>query len=767
MSTLEKTEVHKAELTDYQNTIATAAGKIAEALVKKYSKEAAEKASIEILGIMTGGIATMVVGGFFDYFFPPQEQNAIDYTKIEDIMREVVNEQDLKNITTNIYATWTENIKDNYQTALPIPNPQVNGDDQWTEPVCQNLIQILNESLNSLIGDKGASEHNLTRLAQDHSIAGIPVYIFGVNLALAILQDKAMIYKMNKIPDQYFQYENLTRTGEHPGTIATTAETYAKQLDQNWQKSIEKRISTQYIGWTCEDHYMLNYVNMTAKDGDTVILTQRSDYNPNNGFFVNAHQSECYLGAFANDFIHHYYHPKTINAYCETMGYPDAIIDKWLSLKTSPMGTQSINSFSDNTDLFKPNRKDYFILDADSGVTSIGRNDRLYSVNRVFYLSFSDDGNLQIIRRADQTVFWSTDIKENTASSLNFDTDGQLQVVDDQGNSLWSAPTKGENYAILSNEGFLQVRSKGVFAPFGGNSIQWVSDMGMLPAFIQPKEQVAVSTYKCLDVNLNVSCIVYRQAGNDFPLNLFVTSSLDGLSWYREPHMFPNRMTTDSPPAAIGYNNAIQTVFKGNGNSNLYLNSSNPELDQFGGLVTYTSDATTDKTPSLYTGDGSFDVIYKGSGGTTSIWQLETTIPEASGTITNLLPEATDTTPCVIKFNGIKTIIYKSIGQTSGTVMCKLGGAAPQAVPNCQTSSTPAAVVFKNKLYIVFQGSGKSEQGLFVTSFDGTSWSPSPTQIKERLVKTDAPPSAIVMNNHLLVYYKGSKEAQLYCVVLD
>ena len=109
MSTLEKTEVHKAELTDYQNTIATAAGKIAEALVKKYSKEAAEKASIEILGIMTGGIATMVVGGFFDYFFPPQEQDAIDYTKIEDIMREVVNEQDLKNITTNIYATWTEN----------------------------------------------------------------------------------------------------------------------------------------------------------------------------------------------------------------------------------------------------------------------------------------------------------------------------------------------------------------------------------------------------------------------------------------------------------------------------------------------------------------------------------------------------------------------------------------------------------------------------------------------------------------------------------
>lgn len=766
MSTLEKTKEPELQSSDYQNTIAITAGKIAEALVKKYSKEAAEKASMEILGALTGGLATMIVGGFFDYFFPPDEQNAIDYTKIKDIMREVVNEQDLKNLTANIYATWTDNITGSYQPNLPIPNANVKASDQWTEDVCQNLIDILNMALNPLTGSQGASEHNLSRLSQNHPIAGIPVYTFGANLALAIYQDQAMIYKMKKIPNQYFHYENLTRTGADPGVIATWADTFATAVDGNWQKSIEKRISTDYIGWDCVDHYMFDYVSMTTKDGDEVILTQRSDYNPNTGLFRSASASEAYLGAFANDFIHHYYHQKTINSYCQTMGYPDAIIDKWLSLKTAPMGTQSINDFSHSAgNLFAPDRKDYFILDTDSGVTSIGKNDRLYSINRVFYLNFSAEGNLQVVRRADQKVFWTTDIKSNTASELNFATNGQLQVVDTQGIVLWSVPTTGSNYAILNNAGFLQVRRKASYAPIGGSSIQWTSDMGMLPAFIKPKEEVAATTYKCLDVQLNITALVYRQAEEGTSINMFVTTSLDGLSWYRTPFQFPDRMTTDTAPSAMGYANGVQTVFKGNGNSYMYLNSSNPEIGAFGGLVDYDTNATTDVTPSLYSEDGNFSIIYKGSGGTTTIWQLATVLPDADGTISNLLANATDTTPRVLDYNGQKTIVYKAVG-TGGDVMCKIGGAAPVAIPVCYTPSAPAAIVYQNKLYVVFQGLGEVS-GLWYSTHDGSQWLSNPILIKKGLVQTDAAPSVVVMDGKLLVYYKGYKENQLYCLVLD
>jgi hypothetical protein len=91
-----------------------------------------------------------------------------------------------------------------------------------------------------------------------------------------------------------------------------------------------------------------------------------------------------------------------------------------------------------------------------------------------------------------------------------------------------------------------------------------------------------------------------------------------------------------------------------------------------------------------------------------------------------------------------------------------------QQVPGTQMSDSPAAVVFNNKLYCFYQGTGNNAQQLRynVLQSDGHTWA-GDQQVPS--IQISNGPAAVVFNGNLYCFYQGysAGATQLHCTVLS
>jgi hypothetical protein len=77
-------------------------------------------------------------------------------------------------------------------------------------------------------------------------------------------------------------------------------------------------------------------------------------------------------------------------------------------------------------------------------------------------------------------------------------------------------------------------------------------------------------------------------------------------------------------------------------------------------------------------------------------------------------------------------------------------------VPDCALSDSPSAVVFKDKLYVFYQGSGDSGD-LWYNSFYADKWAPSDTKVP--ISKLSSAPSVAVWNDKIYVFHQGAGDS--------
>lgn len=752
------------------------AGKISESLVKKYAGEAVAEATGEVLGALTGGLTTLVIGGILDFITGPDDaEDAIDYTKIKTIFQSVFKEEELKTLTSQVLAVPNVNLPESYFNKLPFTAHDTSKV-TWTGDNINSLLTSLNNNLGDLsISEDGTGKNILYQIDQNHPIAGLPIYMYGSSLQLALYQEMAMLLKLPVAPDPEvsFTLNEIIRTEAPLGSLPHAAKTHREAVDTNWQKCIVQRKKS--LSYGCDQHMIANYVELTIKDGDDTVYSQRLDYGRSG--VSNALQAEKYLGYTADDYINLYYYPKILNNYCKVMGYPDAVRDRWYSLLTDPMGKSNGQLPSNSQELenaFTPERKDYFLMEMGSGVV-INRTDRIYSINRDFYLSFSEEGDLQVVCRGendtDSTIYWSAGINTNTAQQLEFSTNGDLAVTDAQNQVIWSVNTPGtNNYVILGDNGMLQVRDRTLFGTLSANGLLWTSDYGRMASEVSLLSTPGATTYTPTYSSCNMAALVFRQLDQTAnpvkeTAQISAAASLDGINWSRGVFQLPERMTTLTPPAANGMDNSVLTVFKGNGNANLYLNQGDPYGNAFGGLVELNGKVTTLVTPCCSgLPNGDFGVFYTGNGNT-NIYEFDMPdFTESDGTLTCQIENATDSVPARLVYNNATYFIYRGPGSDAQIYYHSPATGQQPAASNIYSPLPPAATICDGKIYMAWVGAGNGN--LWYSTFDGQDWS-QPIAFKGGNVQTDAAPAMITLHGRAMVYFKGKGADTLYCGILN
>lgn len=744
---------------DTKTTISDTTGKITEALVKKYGKTLVGEAG----AALAGGLTTLIIGSVLDAIFPPEEKNALNYTKIKDIFEKVINQNELNNLTTDVYSVWKTDIHENYAPSVPTAKTA------WSSAQRNNCLGILKNAIGSLTGNNGSSTFNLARLANEtFGISGLPVYMWGASLNLVLLQEEAMIYYMSTNTSDKYQYKSLTKTN---GIIANTAQDHINDVNKNWQDGIGKRIDK--VTFSYDTSNLLGYVTLTIKDGSNEVLTKQLYYGGENDLPQSSGAAQNYLSYFANEYKALYYSAKVMNQYSTVMGYPDAVIDKWACLKEKPMGIPTGEQLPDPTSLeaqLQPGRKDYFLIEMEGGM-SLTRKDRIYSLNRRFFLEFSATGTLQVVRRANLEVMWSLDKSTPTAETLNFSTSGDLQILDGT-TILWSAGTSGNsNYLIVGDSGILQVRTSNMFGPLEGNGLLWNTDYGQLPEGLNMLSTPGASVYTPTYSKVDMAALVFRQLDtSNTPQTqtpqIMAAASLDGVNWPRGAFQFPERMTTLNSPAANGFHNSIITVFNGNGNFYLYLNQSDPYANSFGGLVELDQDnhyVTTQNTPAIGgLESGEFGVYYTGHGNSNIYLFSMPDISDSSGTLTNVVDNATNSTPCKLTLNGTVYFIYRGAGQDEQLYYnANASGAKP--IPESLSPTGPATTLCDGKIYMAWQGLA---QKVWFNYFDGQTWS-HPIALREGSVYTDAAPALITLDGKVILYFKEKGSSNVLFSILN
>lgn len=83
-------------------------------------------------------------------------------------------------------------------------------------------------------------------------------------------------------------------------------------------------------------------------------------------------------------------------------------------------------------------------------------------------------------------------------------------------------------------------------------------------------------------------------------------------------------------------------------------------------------------------------------------------------------------------------------------------------------SGSPSAAVYKDKLYVVYNGSGND--GLYFVTYDGTNWT-GPTKLSGQItgvgIANNSSPSAVVAHGLLYFFYNGSGNDGTYYVTYD
>lgn len=740
---------------EWQSGASETAGKIAKSLTKKVFEGAGEELLGAIAGALTGGLSSIIVGGLFDLFDPPENDNILDYLgDIQDIVKEEITQalqkENLQSYSATVNGVFSD-LKTDYANYRQVPQAD------WNATHCQDMIGYLQNYKGSLDGTDGETTDIIQELSQNYAVSGFPIFIYAANLHLSILQEMATMYYWANT-DKYNSFTALAG-GDFPsgGTIVATANLHIKALINSWESTISNRRDQISIGTpvsTGVDLWSLEVLDSGQNVATFSIGTDKS------------------LPCTANDYVSLYYFPKVLNDLCQGFGSPDAIADHWTTLTTSPLG-QGTKADPDvvfdqgNLDEIVTATNDYFYLDGSKAIV-LNPGDRLFSTDRAYYLTIATDGNLTINNFSTGDMFWSTNETISKPGTLTLGTDGNLVLTDGSGSTVWSSGSSGTNYMILDTSGMLHIRNT------SDQSLVWCTDKGLLPATFSVDGIVNATTYPDPDNSGGMVGLGYKGIGVQ---NMYVAGSTDGISWHNGPYEMPATMTTQDAPGITAFTQSMIVLFKGNGNSHIYLNSNNPYGGDFGGLVELDYEqVNTSTTPTgtiIYYNQGiwKFLTVYRGSGNDQGIYTFESdAIDDGSGSMTRTAM-TTDVTPAAVVTDEYSTspiTIFKgasaSDNDSNSTLWSDATGTVEQIPNGVFTDGRPAAAYVNNTLYVVYLGAGDNK--IYYITWDKTNgWASAPTALPD-YVKTAMAPTVAYVGGRICVYYKDFTSNSIHVQVI-
>lgn len=748
---------------EWQSTASDVGGKIAKALTKQYLEEEVGKIAGAIGGAIAGGLATLILGEVFSLITPPDSESILDYLEdIKEIVEKAIQEGWQDNEGKIAAATISEvftKIHNDYTLA------RKNFDNANTAENRQTCIDYLYGTAEGegYIGQLTATAA-IPMVQTAYPIAGLPIFIYGANLHLALLQEGVNMLNAAKEQGSHIKTDGDGYPVLSEQQIINWATTYITALDNNWNATIEARAGLILI-----DIVRIQYKDVQGQitdNGEIVARIAGTQYYDS----VEAASNE--ITASANGFIQQYYFPPLLNSYSEGFSSPDAVIESWKKLLTNPMGTvqKDIDDWEKTPQLSNA----YFALDGSNNAT-LNKGDILLSIDRNFKLEIADDGNVVIVESSlfgEEKQIWSTNIKTpiKTPTKAVMQSGGAFVLEDSTGSVIFSTNTVGNgNTLLLSSGGFLQVRNSEY-------NVLWNSNFGILP------EQFVIETPPSIcvfSVNDDFNSLGMAFKGKDDDC-VYVGSSEDGVNWDYGPFQVNNaNVSVDTSPAvgASAPYNAFQIVYKGNGDINLFLHSNFPRSGQGGGVVGFDGNATTSVPPSCLATPGGFTTIYKGAGDNQQVWGFtQNEVDDSDGTIFPLEGALTSDTPAATMFNSQLTVLYRGTDQAGTntifywTKKTNDGGVSyyathEQILPGAvNTSARPTVAVLNGNLYLVYLGTGDNK--IWYAKMDTDYQWTGPLPLPFPLVQTDTAPVAVAFNGQVLIYFKGLGTNRLYCFAL-
>ncbi|CAD5246587.1 conserved hypothetical protein [Bosea sp. 62] len=277
--------------------------------------------------------------------------------------------------------------------------------------------------------------------------------------------------------------------------------------------------------------------------------------------------------------------------------------------------------------------------------------------------------------------------------------------------------------------------------------------------------------------------LFYRGKGESTEI---FTSIYDGTTWAGDTSISSQRggitPKTKSAPAACLYNNRILMVYNGHLGSNIFMSffdgvtwGSDQKISDLSREV----DPKTDQAPTLVVYNDLLYMFYVGAGSTTIYgswfdgWQWHGDIPIGTKSGSTV---KSDQPPTAVVFNNKLYLIYKGAGVVKLYAAWFDGGDWDGDKPISElpggidpwSDRGPAAAVFNDRLVLIYKGAQKD--GLFISWLDGSTWSGDQKlsdQAGHLDARTDNAPNLLVFDNKLWLAYRGRGNPAIFISWFD
>lgn len=422
-----------------RGTATTTASKIADELTKQYLIEkGVSKLAQGVLGAISGGLATLILGEIFDLVFPPGESfNFFNYLPaLERIVRQEIQLETINRIQST-FQRIVAGITNDYQ---PIRNDST----PLSDPTKNNELyrQILH-----YIDDLDSAAAMATLQSARYQQIGLPVFLFGATLHLALLQEKANVVwsRSQEI------YSDLTKD---QGTIEKWAKEYHQWVlggpESAWPQvkaarraQISAELASQCHRGGANSVACTN--NVEVRDAGAVIIS----YNADDHKGSTAPQQ-------ANDYIQFYYWPEQLDDLAQSLSLPRLIAEAWQTLVTNPMGA-SAGTWPPPKAAAPAGTAYYIMLGTQDRALTAGA--KLFSEDEKTFLLYRNDGNL-VLCTADNKVLWSSQTS-GPPGCARMQTDGNFVIYTASVKLIWQTNTVNhpDAYALVTDDGHFQIRS--------------------------------------------------------------------------------------------------------------------------------------------------------------------------------------------------------------------------------------------------------------------------------------------------------------------
>jgi hypothetical protein len=426
----------------FQDTATATASQMASDIAKAYLvAQGASEAVQAVLGAISGGIATLVLGGIFDLIFPSPEPDFFDYLQALGAIVQQQIETDTVVKINGVFAEIVQQIQVQYQPvrtdSTPLADPNKNA----------TLAGFLTNYLDLLTG--GAEGAIGTLQTPQYSQIGFPAFLFGATLHLSLLQEQANM--------QFFTSTELYDDDVKPGgSIATQAQLYVNHaIAPNtgvWPRMKASRRAQITINpvTTCIPLLPSGVTCTTSIEVDDqgAFVTQ----------YVEAGKDSPAVQQ-ANDYVTFYYWPLQLDTLAQSLNSPVSIVAAWQNVVAAPMG-QSAGTWPPPAGPTPVAATRYIMIASQNSFLKPG--DLLFSDDEVCRLVYQSDGNL-VLYGAGGSQVWASHTGGARAWRTYMQPDGNFVAYASSGNPVFATGTQGnpDAYALVTEDGHFQIRSSG------------------------------------------------------------------------------------------------------------------------------------------------------------------------------------------------------------------------------------------------------------------------------------------------------------------